>query len=301
MSISPVSDLAAVQEALFNFAQSANFWSNWQTVFGGSFDVQKTVQLRQSWSKRDFRHFPLIELLEGELGTAQGAYSSDTNKIYLSTSFLRTATTTAIVNVILEEYGHYIDSHINQLDSAGDEGAIFAALVKGQHLNDATLASLRMENDHAMIMVDGEIIQVEQANLAGTIGDDSLPGTDENDIIDGLAGSDYLSGGAGNDSLNGGIGNDTLVSDLGNDTINGGTGFDAYFASYTDRSTGLSMSYDPQTGNGTITIGSEVDTLISIESFNAGRALSGGFEGTDFNDFIIGTSDNLITHKPPRP
>ncbi len=52
------------------------------------------------------------------------------------------------------------------------------------------------------------------------------------------------------------------------------------------------MTYDPTTGNGTITIGSEVDTLISIESFNAGRALSGGFEGTDFNDFIVGTSDN---------
>ncbi|MFM6281057.1 MAG: calcium-binding protein, partial [Dolichospermum sp.] len=61
---------------------------------------------------------------------------------------------------------------------------------------------------------------------------------------------------------------------------------------YSDRSSGLTMTYDPTTGNGTITIGSEVDTLISIESFNAGRALSGGFEGTDFNDFIVGTSDN---------
>ncbi|MFM6128683.1 MAG: bluetail domain-containing putative surface protein, partial [Sphaerospermopsis kisseleviana] len=69
-------------------------------------------------------------------------------------------------------------------------------------------------------------------------------------------------------------------------------GFDYYFASYSDRSSGLTMTYDPTTGNGTITIGSEVDTLISIESFNAGRALSGGFEGTDFNDFIVGTSDN---------
>ncbi|MFM6252709.1 MAG: calcium-binding protein, partial [Dolichospermum sp.] len=88
------------------------------------------------------------------------------------------------------------------------------------------------------------------------------------------------------------VGNDLLRSDLGNDTINGGSGFDYYFASYSDRSSGLTMTYDPTTGNGTITIGSEVDTLISIESFNAGGIFSGGFEGTDFNDFIVGTSDN---------
>ncbi|WP_216643866.1 hypothetical protein, partial [Microcystis aeruginosa] len=52
------------------------------------------------------------------------------------------------------------------------------------------------------------------------------------------------------------------------------------------------MTYDPVSGNGTITIGSEIDTLISIESFNTGQGLSGGFTGTNFNDVIIGTSDS---------
>ncbi|MFM5945838.1 MAG: calcium-binding protein, partial [Dolichospermum sp.] len=110
--------------------------------------------------------------------------------------------------------------------------------------------------------------------------------------MNGDTGNDDLAGDNGNDSLNGGVGNDLLRSDLGNDTINGGSGFDDDFASYSDRSSGLTMTDDPTTGNGTITLGSEVDTLISLESFNAGRALSGGFEGTDFNDFIVGTSDN---------
>ncbi|WP_172968229.1 hypothetical protein, partial [Microcystis aeruginosa] len=64
-----------------------------------------------------------------------------------------------------------------------------------------------------------------------------------------------------NDSLNGGVGNDLLRSDLGNDTINGGSGFDYYRADYSDRSSGLTMTYDPVSGNGTITIGSEIDTL----------------------------------------
>ncbi len=64
-----------------------------------------------------------------------------------------------------------------------------------------------------------------------------------------------------------------LYTDAGNDTINGGTGFDYYVANYSDRTTGLTMTYDPTTGNGTITIGSEVDTLISINSFNGGYGL----------------------------
>ncbi|NCT52976.1 MAG: hypothetical protein GPJ04_17640, partial [Microcystis aeruginosa G13-03] len=52
------------------------------------------------------------------------------------------------------------------------------------------------------------------------------------------------------------------------------------------------MTYDPTTGNGTITIGSEVDTLISIESFDVGGVFSGGFRGTNFNDVIVGTSND---------
>ena len=312
--------LPAVYDVLFNFSQSDGFWANLETAFGTSYDVVKATELRQQWQSRDFSQIPPIEVLSDEvLGTANGAYSSSTNKIYLSASFLNTASSAAIVNVILEEIGHYVDAQINQVDSAGDEGAIFAELVQGNSLDVATLDALRAENDQTTIIVNGEIIQVEQADFTGTNGNDSITGTSTsdnifgldgndtlsglggndniyggngNDVVNGDTGNDDLAGDNGNDSLNGGVGSDLLRSDLGNDTINGGSGFDSYFASYSDRSSGLTMTYDPTTGNGTITIGSEVDTLISIESFNAGRALSGGFEGTDFNDFIVGTSDN---------
>ena len=312
--------LPAVYDVLFNFSQSDGFWANLETAFGTSYDVVKATELRQQWQSRDFSQIPPIEVLSDEvLGTANGAYSSSTNKIYLSASFLNTASSAAIINVILEEIGHYVDAQINQVDSAGDEGAIFAELVQGNSLDVATLDALRAENDQTTIIVNGEIIQVEQADFTGTNGNDSITGTSTsdnifgldgndtlsglggndniyggngNDVVNGDTGNDDLAGDNGNDSLNGGVGSDLLRSDLGNDTINGGSGFDSYFASYSDRSSGLTMTYDPTTGNGTITIGSEVDTLISIESFNAGRALSGGFEGTDFNDFIVGTSDN---------
>ncbi|MFM6610157.1 MAG: hypothetical protein ACKPJQ_12125, partial [Dolichospermum sp.] len=139
--------------------------------FGTSYDVVKATQLRQQWQSRNFSQIPPIEVLSDEvLGTANGAYSSSTNKISLSASFLNTASSATIINVILEEIGHYVDAQINQVDSAGDVGAVFAELVQGNSLDVATLDALRAENDQTTIIVNGESIQVEQANFTGTNG-----------------------------------------------------------------------------------------------------------------------------------
>ncbi|MFM6344962.1 MAG: hypothetical protein ACKPFK_07420, partial [Dolichospermum sp.] len=116
-------------------------------------------------------------------------------------SFLNTASSATIINVILEEIGHYVDAQINQVDSAGDEGAIFAELVQGNSLDVATLDALRRENDQATIIINGEIIQVEQANFTGTNGNDNIVGTFGDDTISPLRGVDTVDGGAGNDLL----------------------------------------------------------------------------------------------------
>ncbi|GBL12686.1 hypothetical protein MSj_04206 [Microcystis aeruginosa Sj] len=127
MTLSLLSIIPAVYDVLFNFAQSDDFWANLETAFGTSYDVVKATELQQQWQSRNFSQLPPIEVLSDEvLGTANGAYSSSTNKIYLSASFLNTASSAAIINVILEEIGHYVDAQVNQVDSAGDEGAIFA-------------------------------------------------------------------------------------------------------------------------------------------------------------------------------
>ena len=171
MTLSLLSIIPVVDDVLFNFAQSDGFWANLGTAFGTSYDVVKATELRQQWKSRNFSQIPPIEVLSDEvLGTANGAYSSSTNKIYLSASFLNTASSAAIVNVILEEIGHYVDAQINQVDSAGDEGAIFAELVQGNSLDVATLDALRGENDSGIITINGKIIQVEQQNLMATAG-----------------------------------------------------------------------------------------------------------------------------------
>ncbi|WP_272481070.1 Calx-beta domain-containing protein, partial [Microcystis aeruginosa] len=155
--------LPAVDDILFDFAQSDGFWANLVTAFGTSYDVVKATQLRQQWQSRNFSQLPPIEVLSDEvLGTANGAYSSSTNKIYLSASFLNTASSAAIINVILEEIGHYVDAQINLVDSAGDEGAIFSELVSGESLSSQQLQVLKLENDTAIVEIDGQQIQIEQ-------------------------------------------------------------------------------------------------------------------------------------------
>jgi Ca2+-binding RTX toxin-like protein len=67
---------------------------------------------------------------------------------------------------------------------------------------------------------------IDQQQLVGTTGDDSIFGYAGNDILWGLGGSDHLYGGANNDVLDGGINNDVLDGEAGNDTLSGGDGYD---------------------------------------------------------------------------
>jgi hypothetical protein len=83
MTLSLLSIIPAVDDILFNFAQSDDFWANLATAFGTSYDVVKATELQQQWKSRNFSQIPPIEVLSDEvLGTANGAYSSSKNKIY---------------------------------------------------------------------------------------------------------------------------------------------------------------------------------------------------------------------------
>ena len=285
-----------VVNLLNQFADEPLFTEKVRLVFG--------VNIRTQAFKSLIAVLPQIEIIEnGELQGALGAFSAQTGKIYLSASFLNTASSESLVNVILEEIGHYLDAQINPVDGAGDEGAIFALLVMGETLSTQELQALKAEDDTAYVTLNGQQIQIEQQNFTGTNGNDNITGTADNDVINGLGGNDTLSGLGGNDSLNGNEGNDwlyggegndhlsgdegddKLYNDSGSDILNGGSGFDHYDADYSSASTGLLMTFDSATGNGNIVIGNEIDTLISIENFHY-------FQGTNFDDIIVLSSSN---------
>ncbi|MBD2568896.1 M10 family metallopeptidase C-terminal domain-containing protein [Anabaena lutea] len=227
------SALTLTYSQLSAFSGLDNFWQVFDTTFGTAYNRSVAEILRLQWQAGDFSQIPQIEIIDSSiLGTANGAYASSTNKIYLSDTFVKAATLEAISTLLLEEIGHFVDAQINQTDSVGDEGAIFAELVQGNSLDDATLQALQAENDHATITVNGQTIQVEQQDFTGTSSGEEIKGTSGDDTIEGLGGNDTLLGEGGNDQLFGGTGSDTLT---------GGTGLDQFVFEYFD---GSSLSQD---------------------------------------------------------
>ena len=157
------SALTLTYNQLSTFSGLNNFWQVFDTAFGTQYNRSGAEILRLQWLSGDFGQLPQIEILDSNiLGGANGAYASSNNKIYLSANFLATSTAEAISAVLLEEIGHFIDAQINQIDTPGDEGEKFSALVRGQNLTTQELDRINTENDWANITVGGEQVAVEQ-------------------------------------------------------------------------------------------------------------------------------------------
>lgn len=154
------------QYFLTAFASDEAFSDNITIAFGNLINTEKAENLRQEWRSGKFEELPIIEIRSAnEINGANGAFSKDTNTIYLSHEFITQNgyKFQAVTDVLLEEIGHYIDSRINTVDADGDEGAIFSTLVRGKTLSDRSLQQLRTEDDTATINLDSQTIKIEQA------------------------------------------------------------------------------------------------------------------------------------------
>jgi hypothetical protein len=157
------SALTLTYNQLSTFSGLDNFWQVFDTAFGTQYNRSGAEILRLQWLSGDFSQVPQIDILDNStLGNANGAYATSTNKIYLSANFIATSTPEAISAVLLEEIGHFIDAQTNQIDTPGDEGEKFSALVRGQNLTTQELGRINTENDWANITVGGEQVAVEQ-------------------------------------------------------------------------------------------------------------------------------------------
>ena len=153
------------QSLLTEFALSEDFLAQIQTAFGNDISHPELQLLSQQWLDGDFDSFPEIEIRSAsDINGANGAFSIDTNKIYLAREFLNSSNVEAITSVLLEEYGHFVDRRINEVDAAGDEGDIFSRLVRGEELSDSELQQLKSEDDSSVITVDEENVAIEQAS-----------------------------------------------------------------------------------------------------------------------------------------
>ena len=161
-----VSDsLQISQDLLSDFAKSNDFTSSISSVFGDSLNPTKVEELKTRWSAADFNDLPAIEVRSAnEMNGALGAYAAKTDTIYLSEAFLQQADKTAISAVLLEEIGHGVDARLNAIDTPGDEGHIFSAVVRGETVSAEQMQALRTEDDTATLMLDGQAVDVEMAS-----------------------------------------------------------------------------------------------------------------------------------------
>jgi uncharacterized repeat protein (TIGR01451 family) len=173
LTLDLVKDIA--QAKLQSFAQSQDFEDKMALAFGQERSVD---ELRSTWLTGKI-YFPLIEIrMQAELGGAYGAFSRDTGKIYLSQELISSNSTNLVSSILLEEYGHYVDTQLNTTDSIGDEGAIFSAAVQGKALEPEQIHQLKSTDDKATITIEEQMIQIEQAqpvSKSGGVGGLTLP------------------------------------------------------------------------------------------------------------------------------
>lgn len=154
--------LAGAHDFLTQFAQDEVSLDKVSSIYGTNFDTQKLSELLQQWSNQDFSALPeLVTLKSTDLSGARGAYSKETNTIYLSTEFLNSHSINDMTGVVLEEIGHFVDARINQLDTSGDEGAVFSRVVRGMSISDLELQQLRIEDDGITVTVNGQTFKAE--------------------------------------------------------------------------------------------------------------------------------------------
>lgn len=318
---------------LSNFRFDTEYTEKLKTTFGNDFDEQIANQLFDKFAQGDFIDTPNIKIVNrNSINDANGAFSQDTNLIYLASEFITENANNiqAITDVLLEETGHFIDTQINTIDTAGDEGDIFARLVQGESISEQELAVLQAENDTATVRLNGQLVEIEMNRTwvngreykvrYGTDGNDNLQesyndpiwnvnhneiyyGGNGNDTIKAVFGYDIVYGGNGDDSIDGGTWDDILYGEEGNDYIHGGRISD-FFGSGSDFLDGgdgndiLIGDDDSDTlkggaGNDLLVTGSLDGTAPLSNETDDYEDLTGG---TGIDIFFVGTVGNSSTN-----
>jgi hypothetical protein len=167
--------LTLVEDKLTEFIASPTLATDLQTVFGQSTDIELARTLIDALPVSD--ELPQITLVSAELmNGAVGGFDSLTGTVYLADSLIDpnsvitsdTEPSPHLVNVIIEELGHWLDSQLNQVDTPGDEGEWLAALVQGDGLSASEIARLRSETDQVVVTLEDQTVILEASGPSFT-------------------------------------------------------------------------------------------------------------------------------------
>ncbi|WP_298863248.1 DUF4114 domain-containing protein [uncultured Sulfitobacter sp.] len=100
-------------------------------------------------SGADFSNVEIVSAIE--MGSADAAYAEEIDTIFVSDALLDGSSSSArLVDVLLEELGHRIDARVNAVDSRGDEGEAFVALMRGE----IDITEYTAQDDFALLQLD---------------------------------------------------------------------------------------------------------------------------------------------------
>jgi hypothetical protein len=135
-------------------------------ALGTIVDRDQAIAIAQSFLNGQLTLQSLVKVLPAQsMGGLDSVFDTTTNTIYLSQEFInRNAVQPEVMTqVLLEAFGHYLDSQLNPTDSQGDEGQMFAAIAQGSLLSAADWYAMRAEDDQRTISLDGQDRLVEVA------------------------------------------------------------------------------------------------------------------------------------------
>ena len=169
-----------VSQLLDSFLADIDLLPKLDLAFGSDFELETAKSLIQSLIARD--NYPEVEIIAtSKINGANGAFAASLNKVFLSQEFVNSQDADSIAFLLLEELGHYLDWQLNPNDTAGDEGAVFSALVRGETLSSSELQQLQNEDDWAAVSIEGVEVAIEQQRqsitpfIAGSQGSITIP------------------------------------------------------------------------------------------------------------------------------
>jgi len=170
--------LAQVQQRITDLLRQEDALAQLQVLFKG--DAAEAGSVSEAWAERaqafidaylrGERQVLLEVRSSSDLLGAYAAFAAVGPQgepvIYLNDVWLARLTEDQLIQMLLEEVGHWIDVQLNVgLDSPGDEGEAFAASLLGLALSDAQRERIMMERDTVILTLDGVEVEVELASL----------------------------------------------------------------------------------------------------------------------------------------
>ncbi|MBS9770267.1 MAG: VCBS repeat-containing protein, partial [Trichodesmium erythraeum GBRTRLIN201] len=152
-----------VRDQLADFILAPELEAHMEMAFGETVDSDMAKNEIQDILTGE--NLPDIQVLPAaDMDPVVGGFDSLTGTIYLADSlWLDTcgAEDGVLEDVLLEELGHFLDSQLSESDSPGDEGELWAGLVKGEELTESEVLRLRAQDDRVEIWVWGILVEVE--------------------------------------------------------------------------------------------------------------------------------------------